>query len=113
MTNNERSYPETASRVIPWRRRATSLPDLPAPLDRPQGASSAPGDLSRYEGADDRDDYRHRMMTNVLAFVFCAALVLAGIWLVGKLAEIRKNQDCVLSGRRSCTPVEVPARDRW
>jgi hypothetical protein len=25
---------------------------------------------------------------------------------------MRKNQDCVLSGRRGCTPVEV-TKDRW
>jgi hypothetical protein len=25
---------------------------------------------------------------------------------------MRKNQDCVLSGRRGCTPVEVQ-HDRW
>ena len=30
----------------------------------------------------------------------------------GVMATMRKNQDCVLSGRRGCTPVEV-TKDRW
>jgi hypothetical protein len=28
------------------------------------------------------------------------------------MAAMRKIQDCVLSGRRGCTPVEV-SKDRW
>jgi len=28
------------------------------------------------------------------------------------MARMRKDQDCVLSGRRGCTPVEV-IKDRW
>jgi len=36
-----------------------------------------------------------------------------GVWLATKRAQMRKDQDCVLSRRRGCTPVEVPVRSRW
>jgi hypothetical protein len=69
-------------------------------------------DLDKYEQDDEKDDYRDRMITNVMAFVFVLALVGAGIWIADTMAEMRKNQDCVLSGRRGCSPVEV-SHDRW
>jgi hypothetical protein len=69
-------------------------------------------DLSKYERGDKPDDYRHRMVVNVVAFVFVIGLIAAGLWLADTMAAMRKNQDCVLSGRRGCTPVEV-TKDRW
>jgi hypothetical protein len=64
-------------------------------------------------GADEHDDYRHRMITNALAFALCVLLVVIGVWIADTMAQMRKNQDCVLSGRRGCTPVDVPVRSRW
>jgi hypothetical protein len=52
------------------------------------------------------------MTVNVIAFVFVLALIGVGLWLADTMAEMRKNQDCVLSGRRGCTPVEV-TKSRW
>ena len=69
-------------------------------------------DLAKYEHKADSDDYRHRMIVNVAAFLFVIALIGAGLWLADTMAQMRKNQDCVLSGRRGCTPVEV-TKDRW
>lgn len=69
-------------------------------------------DLARFERGSETDDYRQRMITNVIAFVFIVALIGAGLWLADTMASMRKNQDCVLSGRRNCAPVEVN-RDRW
>jgi hypothetical protein len=47
-----------------------------------------------------------------VAFVFVAALIAAGLWLADTMAEMRKNQDCVLSGRRNCAPIEIN-KDHW
>jgi hypothetical protein len=69
-------------------------------------------DLAKFERGEGVDDYRHRMTVNILAFVFVIALIGAGIWLADTMAQMRKNQDCVLSGRRGCSPVEV-TKDRW
>ena len=71
-----------------------------------------PDDLSQYERSDEPDDYRHRMWMNVAALAVVALLIGAGLWIANTMAMMRKNQDCVLSGRRGCTPVEV-SHDRW
>ncbi|HEU4661116.1 MAG TPA: hypothetical protein VFS63_10685 [Pseudolabrys sp.] len=76
-------------------------------------ASSSPvPDLKRYENDDQNDDYRERMIINVVALVFVVGLIGAGLWIAETMAEMRKNQDCVLSGRRGCTSVEVQ-HQRW
>lgn len=49
---------------------------------------------------------------NALALVATLALIVAGIWIADVMAHMRKDQDCVLSGRAGCTPVDVPARPR-
>jgi hypothetical protein len=84
-------------RVISFRRR-TGLP-RPAP--------SPVKDLGKYERSEPPDDYRHRMLVNMAAFAFVLVLIAVGLWLAETMAQMRRNQDCVLSGRRGCTPVEV------
>jgi hypothetical protein len=34
------------------------------------------------------------------------------VWLAMQIANMRKNQDCLLSGRRNCAPIDVPALER-
>ena len=68
-------------------------------------------DIDRYERAGD-DDYRHRMIMNVLALIVCLLLAGSGVWLANQIAEMRKNQDCVLSGRMNCAKIEVLPRER-
>lgn len=53
------------------------------------------------------------MTVNIVALAFVALLGLVGYWLADTMATMRKNQDCVLSGRRACTPVDVPSRERF
>ena len=78
------------------------------PIAHSRTPSSPPvDDLTKYERGECPDDYRHRMIVNVVAFVFVVGLIGAGLWLADTMAAMRKNQDCVLSGRRGCTPVEV------
>jgi hypothetical protein len=72
------------------------------------------GDLDRYpEDADETDDYPHRMMTNIAGVAIAVVLIVTGIWIANTMASMRKDQDCVLSGRRGCTPVEAPLPQRW
>jgi len=49
------------------------------------------------------------MINNGLAFAFCIVLVAIGVWLATSIAEMRKNQDRVLSGRRNCANVITPS----
>lgn len=94
---------DSEARVISFRRNNAGVRAPPTPPVE---------DLTKYERSTSSDDYRHRMIVNVTAFVFVAGLIGAGIWLADTMAAMRKNQDCVLSGRRGCTPVEV-TKDRW
>jgi hypothetical protein len=105
MTNDGSSSSDNEPRVVNFHRgRAGARTPLtgPPPVD----------DLAKYARSADSDDYRHRMIVNALAFLFVIALIGAGLWLADTMALMRKNQDCVLSGRRGCTPVEV-TKDRW
>lgn len=98
---NSTSSSGEEARVIRFRR--DSVNPRPAPPVE---------DLAKYERDETSDDYRHRMIVNVAVFVFVLGLIGAGIWLADTMASMRKNQDCVLSGRRGCTPVEV-TKERW
>ncbi|HMF26103.1 MAG TPA: hypothetical protein VKG24_28815 [Pseudolabrys sp.] len=90
-------------RVIKFRRGSTTAQSSPP---------SPVKDLTKYERSEDADDYRHRMIVNIAAFLVVVALIGTGIWLADTMAAMRKNQDCVLSGRRNCAPVEV-TKERW
>jgi hypothetical protein len=52
------------------------------------------------------------MKMNVLAAAVTAALIVGGIWIAETMAQMRKNQDCVLAGRPACTPINVPVNTR-
>jgi hypothetical protein len=116
--NSDRPEPEDDSgRVVPlWPHRLRKRGrhgGSPAP--QPPGAADRPPveDIAKYEHGRGDDDYRHRMLMNVLGFAACLVLALAGIWLAVTIAELRKNQDCVLSGRRNCAHVDEPSRLRF
>jgi hypothetical protein len=94
-------------RVVPFRPRIRGVSGGPRP------AGSAVEGLAKYEGGEEQEGtYRHRMMVNLAALAFTIALALAGVWLAIQIADLRKNQDCVLSGRRDCAPIDVNARER-
>jgi hypothetical protein len=49
---------------------------------------------------------------NIVAAAFTVVLILGGIWIADTMARMRKNQDCVLTGRSGCTPVNAPLTAR-
>ena len=101
MTDTPPNEPER--RVVPFRRRGSLFT-----LNRPR--PSPVQNLEKFERTDGEDDYRHRMTMNALAAVVIVLLIGGGIWIANSMAMIRKNQDCVLSGKRNCNPpVEIPA----
>jgi hypothetical protein len=68
---------------------------------------AAQEDLSAYASTpEDPAEYRHRMAVNAAVALVVLALIGVAIWLADTMADMRRNQDCVLSGRRGCTPVE-------
>jgi hypothetical protein len=43
----------------------------------------------------------NRNVENAVMLGFFAVLVVAGIWLLGTMADVRKVQDCAAQGRRT------------
>jgi hypothetical protein len=83
--------------VVPFRRRGSLFA-----INRPR--PSPVENLDRFERTQDDDDYRHRMIMNGLALAVTIVLIGGGIWIANSMAEMRKNQDCYLSGKRNCNP---------
>jgi hypothetical protein len=81
-------------------------------MQRSQGAETPVDDLAKYERTKGEDDYRHRMTMNALALLITAVLVTVGIWLAISIADMRKNQDCYLQGRRNCNQLVIPQAER-
>jgi hypothetical protein len=57
---------------------------------------------------EEPDDDRERTRNNVLFLVAAVLVVLAGIWLVNKMVDLRNMQNCLESGRHNCAPIETP-----
>lgn len=74
--------------------------------DRP-AASPPVEDVGIYEsaGRETRADYVHRMLVNAAGLAISGLLVLSGVWIANKMADVRRVQDCALSGRRNCAPI--------
>jgi hypothetical protein len=101
----DRPSSTTDDRVVSLRTRRRFQPAASQP-------KPSSGDLDQYSKSDEPDDFRHRMMVNAAAFLFVAALVAAGVWLADTITTMRKTQDCVLSGKRGCGPVETSTPGR-
>jgi hypothetical protein len=103
-------------RILPFRPRGSTArgggPGWRWPVRAAQPPPPVEG-LAKYEGGEvDDDNYRHRMMVNLAALAFTVVLAIAGAWLAIQIADMRRNQDCVLSGRRNCAPIDVKALER-
>lgn len=58
----------------------------------------------------DPEEDRRRIRSNIAALVFAALLVIVGVYLVRVLAEKSRLEDCLMSGRNNCMPIEAPPR---
>lgn len=107
MAMNNSSSDDADKRVVQFRRSpdGTHHSVVPPP---------APADLDRYQDTNPETDadYRHRMIVNLAAMGFLMLLVGGAFWLADSIATMRKNQDCVLTGRRTCNPIEPGALSR-
>jgi hypothetical protein len=59
---------------------------------------------------DDEREADDRRTAALMGLAIVLALALAGIVLVRDLGEKSKLEDCLMSGRTNCAPIEVPPR---
>lgn len=83
---------------------------------RPAGEPAEPSelfdDLAQFEQDREEDEninYPQRMLMNVIAVAVVTILIGVGVWLADTIADMERDQDCVLQGRQNCAPIEVPA----
>src|SRR5262249_48561586 len=109
----EAACPDMPGLAVPSERSNASDDDHQVVPFRPRGADAPVEDFAKYEGGGEQDDnYRHRMVVHLAALGVTVALAVAGVWLAIQIADMRKNQDCLLSGRRNCAPIDIKALER-
>jgi hypothetical protein len=56
------------------------------------------------------DEEEARRTAALMGFIVVLLLAIAGITLVRALGENARLEDCLMSGRRNCAPIEAPVR---
>lgn len=51
-----------------------------------------------------------RRTSALMGFIVVLLLAVAGVLLVRELGSMSKLEDCLMSGRRNCAPIDVPIR---
>jgi hypothetical protein len=105
--------PEEEHRVLEFRPRNSVRPQgrqgYPRGQAEPEDTHPQPHDLSRDERPrDEPDEFRHRLLANVAVIAFAIASMAIGVWLAVSIADLRKTQDCVLTGQRDCARIYAP-----
>jgi hypothetical protein len=102
---------EAFGQVLPFRRPAerplSTVPTQPADDDEQHDDPS--DDFAHYEqDQDEVVDYRQRTLMNVIALAVLAFLISTGVWLADTIADMERDQDCMMQGRVNCAPIELP-----
>lgn len=115
MTTEAPQDSEEHGRILRFKPRNAPKPGAFGNLARnsPQPDESSVRDLRKFSSSDaELDDFSHRMKMNAMVAVVLVILTGCGMWIIDTMAQVRKNQDCVLSGRRNCMAISAPAADR-
>jgi cytoskeletal protein RodZ len=56
------------------------------------------------------EEERDRRAANIFLLIAAAVLIGVGVWLADAMIAAKKADDCLSSGRRNCSPIEVPPR---
>ena len=68
---------------------------------------------SRSRSAKPRNGSGEQTLSPLAIFVILAIIALTcvgGYFLLMKLIDVSRQEDCLLAGRRNCAPIEVPSR---
>jgi len=74
-----------------------------------QPARGAVGLRKPRSAREDDDDHRRRRLIHALGLAYCLILAVAGVWLADEFTEMKRIQDCVLSGRSRCISIHIAA----
>ena len=101
---------DALGQVLPFRRPGQPpLPTRPTDGDIALLDVEPPDDLTQFEQEQDEIvDYRQRALMNVIALAVVAFLVSTGVWLADTIANMERDQDCMMQGRVNCAPIELP-----
>jgi hypothetical protein len=116
----EADGPQPVAQVLQFRprQRAGERPPHSLGGSAPRTGESAdpetglPDDLAQYEQDREEDeniDYAQRMLMNFIAVAVVTMLIGVGVWLADTIADMQREQDCILQGRQNCAPIVVPA----
>jgi hypothetical protein len=61
---------------------------------------------------EDQESDADRRAANIFLLVAAIIVVGGGVWLVNSMADARKSEECLESGRRNCSSVDIPDRNR-
>jgi len=113
MTSDDPRVDDNTGRILKFERRGTTASRGRSPFAVAPSARRSPvEDLEKYVyHTDDDVDDRHRMIANGAAVAILLFLIISGVWLADTISRMRDSQDCVLSGRRNCAPIERPHQD--
>jgi hypothetical protein len=109
MKSQEPQLDEEKGRIVPFRPRIPRARN--DNLRRLNAGRPLVEDVGKYARGSEDDNYRHRMINNAIAFLVLCLIVSCGIWLTNTIAQMRRDQDCALSGRSNCSPIVVPPRE--
>jgi hypothetical protein len=112
--NASQSAAQDRGHILRFERRGAAALRGRTPFSAPPGARTSPVEgLEKYVHRNEQaDDDRHRMIGNVVASAILLFLIVCGVWLSDTIIRMRNSQDCVLSGRSNCAPIERSAHDR-
>ena len=60
--------------------------------------------------SEDGEDSDQRRSAALIGLIIILALAIAGVWLVRELREKSALEDCLMSGRTNCAPIEAHSR---
>lgn len=71
-----------------------------------------PGDMSNHDddGPRDQDPGAGSRRGAVIGLILVLALVVVGYYLVNALRKNANLEDCLMSGRTNCAPLDIPAK---
>jgi hypothetical protein len=101
--------PPATGRILRFQRPDRPMRTAPLPSQHfaPGQDASPVESFGKYEGPEEAEDYRRRQVANLAAFAACALLIVAGVWIATTMADIQRNQNCVLSGGKNCAQISI------